>query len=865
MPTKKQMLKEAKKELKRQQRGLKKTDKENGQSFFEETVNKFKTLAQNDIEAKKEETVEDYDMYPITHASSYIPVKDIEDGIIHTTDGRFLKIIEIEPLNFDLKGKHEQESIIAQYETFLRVAPSKIQIKCIAQRASVENFINNIDNAFLDEPYEDNKILYEDYKQFIRKKSKHEAIARRFFVIMQYRPETPLYRKNKDMAREQLEESALTVEKYLEMCGNTVGDYNERPNHYQAEIIYSILNRRKAEEISLSINIALIKEEWEKLNGEGSSKYIPVREFLTFKTAEFDKRDCIVIDGTYYSHLMIKSNGYHIDIENAWTSILTNLGEGIDVDFFSERLDSREMSEKIYRKSKINRLRYSDAKESGSESETVGNLSESIDSSKYLREGLSNGENFYYINTLITISGDSYEEMMFKRKAVIEFLEGKQYQINKCIDLQESAFKAYMPFLNLDKQLFKISKQNILTSGYAAFYPFTSYELNSTGKGQLLGTSENDTLVLLDNFNTRVYKNANMAIFGTSGAGKTYTVQLIASRQRIDHIPVTIIAPYKGWEYAGICNQWHGSFITISPESKSCINVMEIRPKDTEVSQIVNGTLIERSWLIEKVQSLLVFFALLVPDITSEEMQLVDEEIMRTYAQFGITSDNASVFDEYGYLKPMPILGDLHENLTTNPDIKRIANILKRFVTGSAATFNQQTNVDLNNEYTVIDISNNSGNMLLVAMFIALDFTVSKAKEDRSKRKSIIIDEMWKLLSASSNEIVGDYLLELFKTIRAYSGSAVGCTQDLSDFYSLADGKYGKGIINNSKIKIVLQLEHDEAMTVQGALNLNDYEIGKIESFKQGQVMLIANKNNVVVNVEASKLEDELIEKSKKD
>lgn len=124
------------------------------------------------------------------------------------------------------------------------------------------------------------------------------------------------------------------------------------------------------------------------------------------------------------------------------------------------------------------------------------------------------------------------------------------------------------------------------------------------------------------------------------------------------------------------------------------------------------------SMLAQKIQQLMIFFSLLVPDMTNEEEQMLDEALIRTYAKFGITNDNDSIYEDREScppkMKTMPILGDLHEELAKNEMTKRIAIIVSRFVTGSAQSFNQQTNVDLHNKYIVLDLSELKGKLLPV-------------------------------------------------------------------------------------------------------------------------------------------------------
>ena len=137
----------------------------------------------------------------------------------------------------------------------------------------------------------------------------------------------------------------------------------------------------------------------------------------------------------------------------------------------------------------------------------------------------------------------------------------------------------------------------------------------------------------------------------------------------------------------------------------------------------------------------------------------------------------------------MPILGDLYEILKENPLTTRLATIVSRFVTGSAQSFNRQTNVNLDNKYVVLDISELKGKLLPVGMMIALDYVWDQVKADRTRRKMVFIDEIWKLIGGSANRQAAEFCLEIFKIIRGYGGGAVAATQDLSDFFGLEDGR----------------------------------------------------------------------------
>ena len=240
---------------------------------------------------------------------------------------------------------------------------------------------------------------------------------------------------------------------------------------------------------------------------------------------------------------------------------------------------------------------------------------------------------------------------------------------------------------------------------------------------------------------------------------------------------------------------------------------------------------------------------------------MLDEALVKTYDGKHITFDNNSLFTDESHtkLKEMPILGDLYNELLKNQKMANVAAIINLLVNGSASNFNGQTNIDLDNKYIVFDLTDLSGRLKPVGMYIALDYIWCKVKEDRTVSKAVFIDEVWHLIGASSNAYTADFVLELFKTIRGYAGSAVAASQDLNDFFALEDGKYGKAIISNSSIKIIKYLETAEAAAVQQAMGLTENELRAVQRFNRTQGLFCANNNKVAVEFVASPLEKALI------
>jgi len=790
--------------------------------------------------------------------ASYLPITQIKDGIIHTKDGRFVKVVEIVPINFLLRSEREQRNIIYSFISYLKISPVKLQLKVLTKRADINKHLDKVYEEIAAETDPRCKALQEDYARLIHRLGSKEAITRRFLLVFEHEPFGGLRRGNQEAeAITELQTAVRNAKTFLAQCGNEVL-VPDNEDEAVTEILYNLLNRRSSTDKPLSARVTDLLLKYMEDGDYTGMENIPIGELIAPRTLDFSHSRYIKMDGVYHGYMMIQSNGYKQQVFAGWTSLLVNAGEGIDLDIFLTKQPKDRIQLKLGQQIRINRSKIKETSDSNSD---YDDLAGAIKSGYFIKNGLSNGEDFYYMNMLMTVTADSPEELDWRVNELKKLLLSQDMEVFTCGFNEEQAFLSALPLASLDKALFERSKRNVMTLGAASCYPFTSYEM-CDNNGILLGVNKhNSSLIIVDIFNSRIYKNANMAILGTSGSGKTFTLQLMALRMRRKNIQVFIVAPLKGHEFYRACTNIGGEFIQISPASGHCINIMEIRKVDTVAADMIDGITIEKSQLAAKIQRLHIFFSLLIPDMTHEERQLLDESLVQVYSIAGITHENETLLDPDNPKKyrPMPILGDLYNLLIKKPETKRLANILNRLVNGSAKSFNQQTNVNLNNKYTILDISELSGDLLTVGMFVALDYVWDKAKENRTVEKTIIIDETWQLIGASSNKLAAEFVLEIFKIIRGYGGSAICATQDISDFFALEDGKYGKGIINNAKTKMVLNLEDEEAQRVQSILRLSEAEVMAITHFERGSGLISTNNNNITVEIKASEQEAALI------
>ena len=797
----------------------------------------------------------------VNPVADYLPIEKIANGIIYTKDHRFVKVVEVVPINFMLRSAREQRNIIYSFVSYLKISPVKLQIKVLTRRADINRHLDTVRREMAQEDNEQCRLMQEDYLDFVQQVGSHEAVTRRFFLIFEYEPWNNTRRsEQEDEAIQSLQSAVHTASNYLRQCGNEVV-VHENEDEFTVDVLYNLLCRNESTVKPLSVRVQEVVTQYLDKGREGEIDRIPAAEFAAPKSIDFTHGRYLCIDGLYYTYLLVPSDGYKTQVPAGWLSLIVNAGDGIDLDMFLSRQPKERIIQRVGQQLRINRSKIKDASDTNTDFDDIDGA---IRSGYFLKEGLANNEDFYYLNLLITVTAPSVEDLEWKASEIKKLLLSQDMDVCNCHFREEQAFCSALPLVSMEKGLFERGKRNLLTGGAASCYPFTSFEM-CDDNGILLGVNKyNSSLIIVDIFNSAIYKNANMAILGTSGAGKTFTMQLMALRMRRKNIPVFIIAPLKGHEFHRACANVGGEFIQISPASPHCINVMEIRKVDRSVSELLDGPGIQLSELAAKIQQLHIFFSLLIPDMSHEERQLLDEALIRTYNSKGITHDNASLEDPAnpGCYREMPVLGDLYEILKAAPETTRMAHILNRLVNGSASTFNKQTNVRLDNKYTVLDISSLTGDLLTVGMFVALDFVWDRAKADRTEEKAIFIDECWQLLSgagATGTRLAGDFVLEIFKTIRGFGGSAICASQDLNDFFNLDEGRFGKGIINNSKTKIILNLEDDEAERVQDTLHLSDAETMEVTHFERGSGLISTNNNNIMVEFKASPLEKDLI------
>ena len=480
---------------------------------------------------------------------------------------------------------------------------------------------------------------------------------------------------------------------------------------------------------------------------------------------------------------------------------------------------------------------------------------------KYIRREMQlNNEDLYYLYVYVNIFSQSKKDLEYMLNKVEGILQSRGMQTRRAYFRQEQAFKMCLPFFCDIKEVKNVAKRNILTSGLLATYPFITSTVCDED-GIFIGSNmNNNSLVFIDKYNNNKYKNSNMCIFGTSGAGKSYYTKLLILRYRLLGIEQYVIDPER--EYEKLCENLEGVLLKIGPNSNTYINVFDIREESLEDNQ--------SGYLATKIGKLIGFFNLVFGNINEEEKSIIEEKLIETYKRKGINFDDETLYKEndrdkinikrkFKETQDMPILEDFYNILAEDKKTEKLRIKLIPFIKGSLKFFNNYTNIKLNNKLIIADIYELGEENLKYGMCLFIELFWDRIKKDRKIKKSIYLDEIWRLIGVTSNKDVASFIYKIFKTIRKYGGSAVAITQDVSDLFSLENGTYGRSILNNSEIKTFFSLEEENIKVLEKYSNLSEKEKIEIKSLKRGETLMIVGDDHIVTRIESADFEDEII------
>ncbi len=535
----------------------------------------------------------------------------------------------------------------------------------------------------------------------------------------------------------------------------------------------------------------------------------------------------IEIDGKFATTLFVLT--YPRYLETNWLSPIINFDVEFDLSMFVYPQDSalilRHLKKQVTQVAASILMRTEKGKIRDPQLETAYRDIEE------LRDRLVQGtERFFQYSLYLTLFADSEEELDEVVAQIEVLLEGRLVYVKPAIFQMKQGFLSTLP-LGQDKLA---RSTNMSSSSLSTVFPFVSSDLTSNS-GILYGVNlHNNSLILFDRFSL---PNANMVIFAKSGAGKSYAVKLEILRQLMFDTEVIVIDPEQ--EYRYLADSVGGAYLRVATASDHRINPFDL-PALREDDE-------PESLLRENITRLTGLISLMAGGLTPEEQSIADRALWETYALKDITK-NTRWKDA-----KMPTLQDFYTIISDMAGGSGVALRLERFVEGTfAGVFNRQTNVDLDKQLVVFNVRDMEEELRPIAMYVVLGFIWNKVRS-KLKKRMLVVDEAWVMMQ---HEESAKFMFSMAKRARKYYLGVTTITQDIQDFLG---SRYGKPIVTNSSLQLLLRQSPAAIDTLAEVFYLTDHEKFRLLESDVGEGIFFAGLKHVAIKVVASYAEDQVI------
>ncbi|MEI3401250.1 MAG: ATP-binding protein [Clostridia bacterium] len=473
-----------------------------------------------------------------------------------------------------------------------------------------------------------------------------------------------------------------------------------------------------------NIKDKILKKEGEKNNIKLYEGFFNEKDFISPTYINLNNPKFLEIDDYFYSGIIIV-NYYREYNELILKSLIeTNINMNISI-FYEKQETAKTIKELTYNIGNVG----VELKQSSENRQDIDIAAFTYNDAKYIRKEIQiNNENIYFLYIYLNVFAKDKKELEYNLDKIEGILQSKGLQTRRANFRQEQIFISCLPILENHEDLKQVGKRNILTSGLISTYPFLSSSIVEE-KGIYIGNNMyNNSLILIDRYNTSKYKNANMCIFGTSGAGKSFYTKLLILRNTLLGIEQYVIDPEK--EYNNIAKKLNGTIIKIGPTSENYINIFDIRKESIEEN--------EHGYLATKIGKLIGFFNLIFGELNEEEKAILEEKLIETYKKKNITFNDKTLYKKgkFKITKDMPILEDLYNNLN-DEKTKKFKIKLIPFIKGSSKFFNNYTNIELNKKLIIADVYELGEENMKYGMYLFTELFWDKIKINKNKKSNL--------------------------------------------------------------------------------------------------------------------------------
>ena len=518
-------------------------------------------------------------------------------------------------------------------------------------------------------------------------------------------------------------------------------------------------------------------------------------------------------------------------LSTAWLSPIINLDQPMDISFHTHPIDTGQVLKQLRKKVTEVQAEIAEKEEKGLIRDPI--LETAYQDLENLRDRLQTAqEKMFKFGLYLTVYGKTLEEIKEVETTLRSILESRLIYIKPTLYQQKEGFNSTSPY-GLDQIQVHTSMN---TEPLSSIFPFTSFDLSSND-GILYGINmHNNSLILFDRFSL---ENANSCIFAKSGAGKSYAVKLEILRSLMLGTECIIIDPEN--EYRPLVEAVGGSFFNMSLASPNHINPFELPlpREDEEPEDVLRSSIINLVGLLR----------IMLGGLTPEEDGIIDRALTETYAAKDITPET----DPATWKDKIPLMSDFEQVLEGMEGTESLVRRVRKFTKGTFAQFfNQPTNISMEKPFVAFGIRDMEDELRPMAMFIIMRYIWNKVQSEMKKR-ILVVDEAWWIMRTEDG---ASFLFGICKRARKHWLAVTTITQDVNDFIK---SEYGKPIITNSSLQLLMKQSSATIEVIQKTFNLTDEEKYLLLECEVGEGIFFAGQKHVAIKVMASYAEDQFI------
>jgi hypothetical protein len=424
-------------------------------------------------------------------------------------------------------------------------------------------------------------------------------------------------------------------------------------------------------------------------------------------------------------------------------------------------------------------------------------------------------EKAFHVSVYLTLTSPTHAHLEAGARRIESAARGVLCQVQPCTFRMFDGFLATRPAITD-----RLQRTRVLdTSTLVTLFPWLDAELQQPG-GLVIGRSRaTGSPVMVDPFDQQRYANANIGVFGHSGAGKTYVLSAIAMGAFGLGIQVFVIDPEH--EYGELAKRLGGVDVQLALGSGHALNVLDLRPSDRR----------DESWIGAATADAVDLCATICGGLDERERALVETAIRSAYRD-----------------ADPPLLRDVAANL---PEESRVAAILKRWVHGSLGQmFSAPTNIDLEAPIVAFGMRELRDEMVAPVHFLLAEALWTRIKR-KDRRRMLVVDELGLLFE---DPTIRRFVVSLARRIRKYDGSLVFATQNPGDLLSSDQGAV---VATNPAVLLFGVQRPGEAAKLQRTFHLSRRQRSFLETARRGDFLLAAGAERLAVEIQAPPWQEE--------